>query len=63
MLLGDELYINSMAYWGKPGSLNPHEDIPWILRVPQVYFITAVIISGIAGWFVQALYSARMKRK
>lgn len=63
MLLGDELYINAALYWGKPGSMNPHADIPWFLQVPQVYTFSAVILSGMVGGFLQVLYNNRMKRK
>jgi hypothetical protein len=58
-LLGDKVYIAAIEYLGNSHSANAHETIPWILRIPQVYVLASVMLSGGAGLFVQWLYTTR----
>ncbi len=48
-LLGDRVYDIAIKYLGDPHSPQAHYTIPWILRVPQVYFPVSVLFWGVVG--------------
>ena len=45
VMLGDKIYNKAINVIGDPTSPQAHYTIPWPLRIPQVYFITSIIIS------------------
>ena len=53
MLLGDLVYNLSIKYVGNPTSPHPHYTIPWILRIPQVYFPVSILFWGIIGILIR----------
>ena len=59
--LGDEVYHLATRYLGDISSSQAHYTIPWILRIPQVYVIVAIISWGLIGAVIQFVYNRRMK--
>lgn len=45
--LGDLAYSFSINFFGNSSSQQAHYTIPWMLRVPQIYFFTSVVF-----WFI-----------
>jgi hypothetical protein len=60
-LLGDQVYGWSIRVLGDPGSAQAHSTIPWLLRIPQVYVLVSIVLSGLAGWAVQWGYNRRAR--
>ena len=60
-VIGDEIYSSSIRYFGDPSSAQAHYTIPWVLRIPQVYFFTSIGFWGVTGLIVQLVYN-RKKR-
>ena len=59
-LLGDQVYNLSIRYFGDIISPQAHYTIPWILRVPQVYVITSIVVYGLIGLVLQLIYNRRL---
>jgi hypothetical protein len=57
--LGDILYIYSIKYLGDPHSSYAHFTVPWIFRIPQVYFLTSVLFWGLLGGVICLVNSKR----
>jgi hypothetical protein len=57
VLLGDQVYTWAISWLGDPNSAQAHSTIPWLLRVPQVYVLVALVASAAAGLCVQRVYS------
>jgi hypothetical protein len=55
-ILGDQIYI-----WATgtvpPGTPSPHNAIAWPLRIPQVYIFASVLLFGVVGLGIQAIYN------
>ena len=62
-LLGDQIYNLSIRYFGDTISPQAHYTIPWILRIPQVYVITSIVVYGLIGLLVQLAYNRRSEVK
>lgn len=45
VLLGDTIYDKAINVIGDPTSPYAHYTIPWLLRIPQVYSLTGIIVS------------------
>jgi len=54
MLIGDLVYNFSIKYVGNPNSPQAHYTIPWILRIPQVYFPVSILFWGIIGILIRS---------
>ena len=61
-LLGDQVYNLSIRYFGDIISPQAHYTIPWILRVPQVYVITSIVVYGLVGLVLQLVYNRWTER-
>jgi hypothetical protein len=53
VLLGDQVYAWAIRLVGDPYAANAHATIPWLLRVPQVYVLLSLAVSGLAGALMQ----------
>ena len=62
-LLGDQVYNLSIRYFGDIISPQAHYTIPWILRIPQVYVITSIVVYGLVGLLLQLIYNRRLEIK
>jgi hypothetical protein len=51
--IGSEVYQLSIFHLGDPNSSQAHFTIPWFLRIPQVYFLTSILVWGFIGLFIQ----------
>lgn len=58
-LIGDKLYVSAINTIGDISSPHAHYTIPWILRIPQVYFIVSVVFWGIIGLLAQLVSNHR----
>ena len=56
-LLGDQIYNLSIRYFGDKVSPQAHNTIPWILRIPQVYVVTSMVVYGLVGLLFQLVYN------
>lgn len=56
-LLGDRLYVWTIALFGDPHSPQAHYTTPWIFRVPQVYVLASVLIWGTFGLIIQLIHN------
>ena len=61
-LLGDQIYNMSIQYFGDIVSPQAHYTIPWILRIPQVYVITSIVLYGLVGLLLQLIYNRWTER-
>jgi len=61
-LLGDQVYNLSIRCFGDIISPQAHYTIPWILRVPQVYVITSIVVYGLVGLVLQLVYNRWTER-
>ena len=61
-LLGQYIYEQSIVVLGSPDSAQAHYTIPWILRVPQIYIPTSIIIWGLFGCIIQFAFNQARKR-
>lgn len=61
-LLGDQVYNSSIQHFGDMISPQAHYTVPWILRIPQVYVITSIVLYGLAGSLLQLIYNRRTER-
>ncbi len=61
-LLGDQVYNLSIQYFGDIISPQAHYTIPWILRIPQVYVITSIVLYGSVGLLLQLIYNRCTER-
>ncbi|MDD5082927.1 MAG: hypothetical protein PHU08_06085, partial [Dehalococcoidales bacterium] len=59
VLAGDAIYRWTIQIWGNPASSQAHYTIPWISRIPQVYFLTSMVIWGILGLLAQLAHNRR----
>lgn len=59
VLAGDAIYRWTIQIWGNPASSQAHFTIPWIYRIPQVYFMTSIVIWGILGLLAQLAHNRR----
>jgi hypothetical protein len=57
--LGDQAYGLAIRTIGDEGSSQAHYTIPWLLRIPQVYVITCILVSGLVGLVAQWVYVRR----
>jgi len=60
-LLGDQVYNLSIQFLGAPSSSQAHYTIPWILRIPQVYVLTSIVVCGLVSLPLQWIYNRRLK--
>ncbi len=61
-LLGDQVYNLSIQHFGDIISPQAHYTIPWILRIPQVYVITSIVLCGLVGLLIQLIYNRWTER-
>jgi len=61
-LLGDQVYNLSIQHFGHMISPQAHYTIPWILRIPQVYVITSIVLYGLVGLLLQLIYNRWTER-
>jgi len=61
-LLGDQVYNLSIQHFGDMISPQAHYTIPWILRIPQVYVITSIVLYGLVGLLLQLIYNRWTER-
>jgi len=59
--LGDQVYSLSIQYFGDPSSPQAHYTISWILRIPQVYVITSIVLCGLVSLPLQWAYNGGLK--
>jgi hypothetical protein len=55
--LGDQVYSLSIQYLGDMNSPQAHYTIPWILRIPQVYVLTSIVLCGLVSLPFQWIYN------
>jgi hypothetical protein len=55
--LGEQVYDLSIRYLGDMHSPQAHYTIPWILRIPQVYVLTSIVLSGLVSLPFQWVYN------
>ena len=60
-LLGDQVYNLSIQFLGDASSSQAHYTIPWILRIPQVYVLTSIVVCGLVSLPLQWAYNRRLK--
>ena len=60
-LLGEQVYILSIQRFGDPNSSQAHYTIPWLLRIPQVYVLTSIVVCGLVSLPLQWVYNRRPK--
>jgi hypothetical protein len=61
MSLGDITYSFFINHCGEPHSFYAHYTIPWLLRTPQIYLLTTVLIWSLAGILAQVIYNVIKK--
>ena len=54
-LVGDVVYRLSIRLLGDPGSAQAHYTIPWLLRLPQVYVPSSMLVWGVSGTLLALL--------
>ena len=59
--LGDQVYNLSIQYLGDMHSPQAHYTIPWILRIPQVYVLTSIVVCGLVSLPLQWVYNRGLK--
>jgi hypothetical protein len=57
VLFGEAIYRWSIQLLGDPHSFQAHYTIPWLLRVPQVFVLTSILLWGLLGLVVQLIYN------
>ncbi len=57
MSVGEAIYSYAIQHIGDPHSSYAHYTIPWILRIPQGYFLPTALIWGFLGGIVQIVYN------
>jgi hypothetical protein len=62
-LLGDQVYDLSIQHFGDIISPQAHYTIPWVLRIPQVYIITSIVVYALLGLLLQLVTNRRLKIK
>jgi disulfide bond formation protein DsbB len=62
-LLGDRVYDLSIQHFGDIISPQAHYTIPWVLRIPQVYVITSIVVYALLGLLLQLVYNRRLEIK
>jgi len=62
-LLGDQVYDLSIQHFGDIISPQAHYTIPWVLRIPQVYVITSIVVYALIGLLLQLVYNRRLEIK
>jgi hypothetical protein len=62
-LLGDQVYDLSIQHFRDIISPQAHYTIPWVLRIPQVYVITSIVLYGSVGLLFQLVYNRRLEIK
>lgn len=55
--LGDQVYNLSIQYLGEMHSAQAHYTIPWLLRIPQVYVLTSMVLCGLVSLAFQWVYN------
>jgi len=55
--IGSEVYRLSIIHLGNPNSSQAHFTIPWILRIPQIYFFISMLLWGFIGLLIQLVYN------
>jgi hypothetical protein len=55
--LGDQVYNMSIQLFGDTSSPQAHYTIPWILRIPQVYVMTSIVVCGLVSLPLQWVYN------
>jgi hypothetical protein len=63
VLLGDPVYDLSIRYFGDIISPQAHYTIPWVLRIPQVYVITSIVVYALIGLLLQLVTNRCLKIK
>ncbi len=61
VIIGDEIYSSSTRYFGDPSSAQAYYTIPWVLRIPQVYFFSSIGFWGVTGLIVQLVYNRKVR--
>jgi len=61
VLWGQEIHNFSTEHIGDPYSAFAHYNIPWALRIPQVYLFTSTIAWALMGALAQIIYNRRKK--
>jgi hypothetical protein len=59
--LGDQVYNLSIQLFGDRSSPQAHYTIPWILRIPQVYVLTSIVVCGLVSLPLQWVYNRGLK--
>lgn len=59
VLFGDWAYTAAIRVLGDPASPQAHYTIPWLLRVPQVYALAAVVLYGLMGAIAQWIWNRK----
>lgn len=59
---GDQLYSALADAFGQANPSQAHEAVPWPLRVPQIYFLSASLLSLLFGLLAAAVVSACQRR-
>ena len=62
-LLSDQVYDLSIRCFGDIISSQAHYTIPWVLRIPQVYVITSIVVYALLGLLLQLVYNRRLEIK
>ena len=57
--IGSEIYRISIIHLGNPNSSQAHFTIPWFLRIPQVYFLTSILLWGFVGLLIQLVNNSK----
>jgi len=60
-LLGEQVYSLSIQLLGDPSSSQAHYTIPWLLRIPQVYVLTSIVVCGLVSLPLQWVYNRGLK--
>jgi hypothetical protein len=63
VLAGDSIYTLAIEHLGDSHSPNAHETIPWLLRIPQVYVVASLGLSGAVGIPAQWMHYRRSNRQ
>jgi hypothetical protein len=61
VLFGDALYTCSIQYLGDPGSSQAHYTIPWLFRVPRIYFMASLVFWVGLGTLIQLIINNRQQ--
>jgi hypothetical protein len=57
-IMGEAIY-NLATSTIPAGTTSPHQAISWLLRVPQVFVTSSILLLGAAGAVMQLLYNHR----